>query len=115
MAKFSQFNTYMSNKSRNDEEENEEDKKEEDEGKEEEEVQQEAEDEGEVQAAVKEETVIPTHIKEEEPLAQEYVDQTYWKVDLMADKSLDDLMAEMELWLAKRMSGSQEPLEAYIQ
>ena len=33
----------------------------------------------------------------EEPLAKEYVDSNYWKVYMYEDKTLDDLMAELEI------------------
>jgi hypothetical protein len=40
---------------------------------------------------------VTTNIKEEEPLFKDYVDYTYWKIDHVLDKSVDELMAEMEL------------------
>jgi hypothetical protein len=40
---------------------------------------------------------VKANIKEEEPLVKDFVDQTFWKVDIYQDKSVDDLMAEMEL------------------
>ncbi len=42
--------------------------------------------------------VVPTSVLEpEEPLQKEYVDNNYWKVDLYQEKSIDELMAEMEM------------------
>jgi len=31
-----------------------------------------------------------------EPLDQEFVDQTYWKTDILGGKSVEDLMADYE-------------------
>lgn len=41
--------------------------------------------------------LIPTVAKAEEPLVKDYVDNNYWKVALFGGKSVEDLMAEMEL------------------
>lgn len=40
---------------------------------------------------------IPTVAKSEEPLVKDYVDNNYWKVSIYGEKSVEDLMAEMEL------------------
>ena len=41
--------------------------------------------------------LIPTVAKAEEPLVKDYVDNNYWKVPVFGGKSVEDLMAEMEL------------------
>lgn len=44
-------------------------------------------------------TIISVDIKEE-PLAQEFIDSNYWNLNyLSTEKSLDELIAEMELWI----------------
>lgn len=42
--------------------------------------------------------IIPTNIpKVDEPLVKEFADNNFWKVPINHEKSLDELMAEMEL------------------
>lgn len=41
--------------------------------------------------------IIPTVAKAEEPLVKDYVDNNYWKVSIYGEKSVEELMAEMEL------------------
>ncbi len=41
--------------------------------------------------------LVQSRVKEQEPLAKEYVDNNYWKVELYEEKSIEELMAEMEL------------------
>jgi hypothetical protein len=36
-------------------------------------------------------------VTQAEPLVKEYVDNNFWKVELYEEKSIDELMAEMEL------------------
>lgn len=39
----------------------------------------------------------PSALVEQEPLAKEYIDNNFWKVELYEQKSIEELMAEMEL------------------
>lgn len=97
MARFSNFNSQMSQKSDqdDDDDENEDEKPEfgKDENHEEEERQKTPE-KGEVQAEKVLE--VDRELLEQRPLESGYVDQTYWKVDYMSDSSIDDLMADYQ-------------------
>ena len=37
-------------------------------------------------------------MKQEENLVKEYVDSNYWKIELIPEQSIDDLLAEFENW-----------------
>lgn len=41
--------------------------------------------------------IMKTEIQPQEQLQQEYTDQSYWKVELYGGKSVDDLLAEMDM------------------
>jgi hypothetical protein len=86
MAKFTNFNTSMSNRSNaTDDDEEEEDEIE---------VNR-HEGEGEDDGFGPLQTVETEPLKSEEPLAKDFVDNSYWKKDLEVG-SLDDLLADYE-------------------
>lgn len=101
MARFTNFNQLItsSNSNTDDDEEdedkkNEEDLDREDDKKEEEQKNQEVSEKPKTtHSPMKPEEV---EFKEQEPLAEEYIDTTYWKLDMYKEGSIDDLLQQME-------------------
>lgn len=93
MAKFSNFNTGMSNKSNNDDDEEEEEETEINKNQDEEDKEKHEyyDDEQKAEGKIDTEPMLSL-----EPLDQEFVDQTYWKTDVLGGKSVEDLMADYE-------------------
>ena len=107
LSRFSNFNTAMSQKANSQQDDDDDDEEEDNEGH-----QEENEDEDR-DAIMKERDsqyqnvgelirpgtpiFIPSVAKAEEPLVKDYVDNNYWKVPVFGEKSVEDLMAEMEI------------------
>ena len=102
LSRFSNFNTAMSQKANSQHDDDEED---EDDNEDNEHHQEEDDDRDNILKARDSEyqrpgtpIIIPTTVpKVEEPLVKEFADNNFWKVSLAQEKSLDELMAEMEL------------------
>lgn len=109
LSRFSNFNTAMSQKANSQQDDDDDDEEEEDN-----EHNQDEKDEDEDRDAFMKERdseyqkagelirpgtpiFIPTVARAEEPLVKDYVDNNYWKVSMHGEKSVEDLMAEMEL------------------
>jgi hypothetical protein len=107
LSRFSNFNTAMSQKANSQQDDDDEDDEEDNEHN-----QDDNEDEDRDTNSKERDTqyqnagelirpgtpiLIPTVAKAEEPLVKDYVDNNYWKVSIYGEKSVEDLMAEMEL------------------
>jgi hypothetical protein len=112
LSRFSNFNTEMTKRAslsgNNDDDDDDDDEDDDDSGAAAQKNQTNEED-GDKDAIMKERdqeyesssasNVKPTsvEIKGEEPLVKEFADNNYWKVNILEEKSLEELMAEMEI------------------
>lgn len=101
LSRFSNFNTAMSQKANSQQDDDEDEDEDEDNN----ENHQDGDDRDNILKARDQEyqrpgtpIIIPTVLAKEEPIVKEFADNNYWKVPLPQEKSLDELMAEMELW-----------------
>lgn len=99
MAKFSNFNVLSQKSNDDDDEENQEEEQ-----KHDEELNRVEDDDFKHQILnerdhdyERSQVQVPVVLKEQEPLNKEFVDQAYWKVDILSEKTVDELLAEMEL------------------
>ena len=108
LQKFQNFSTERSkreNSQDDDDEDEEEDEEEDDYNKHQETVEEQDEDrltflkerDSEYQKPPQNNTTDVENQKEKEPLVTEFVDSSFWKVNLYQEKSLDEMMAEMNL------------------